>query len=414
MKTAYLFCLLSVFALFSCKTASVQEFDDLVNFRKDGVCHLKRGDFYPKQTITVPSGTTIIGHGTKIRFDEASPFPIFRASQISGTNLQNIEFYGEKLDEQTDKRTLEKYNYWFVMEMHNSSEITLDHCRFTNSYGTAVHLSDCSQVAFKNSAFSNIGVSTTGDGLYSYDGIIIGARENTEKITISRCSFKNIGTNFSQGVPSWPNDGDGVHIQGQGTINDVEITENSFHKCASRGVKVQSGFNIEITDNHFSDCWTAVNIAMAKDVDGVNISYNTLNNCRLSFGTDCLANEKRTAYNINITQNVVDSCLHFFRTSGQSSVQNASISGNKIGQIGTYFFTGRLINTRIENNSITQYATENDPVDNMAIYISPESDRLSIRNNVFGKPTFAKKEIVNQSQNNISIGENQFIPIEQQ
>ena len=391
-------------------TKEILEFEELVSWKKGGVCVLKRGNFYPVKTINIPSDLQISGRRTKIYFDDKSPFPVFRAFQTKNTVISKLDFVGKPLQKISNKTTLDGYNYKFIFEIHNSSALVIDKCRFVNSYGTTVHLSDCREVKFKNSAFRNIGLSTSGDGMYSYDGIIIGAYNRSEKITISGCDFSNIGTNFPQGVPNWPNDGDGIHIQGKGEISDVSILSNRFYRCASRGIKVQSGSNISIQKNHFEDCWTAVNMAMAKDIHGADISNNILKNCRLSFGTDCLADEKRTAYGVKISQNSVDNCLHFFRTSGQSSVSDALISGNSIDSIGTYFFTGRMLNARIENNTVLRYATANDPTDNMAIYISPESDRLIVQNNVFGKSPFSKKEIVNQSKNEVNIGDNQFLP----
>jgi hypothetical protein len=91
-------------------------------------------------------------------------------------------------------------------------------------------------------------------------------------------------------------------------------------------------------------------------------------------------------------------------------MKNALISGNSVQNTGTFFLAGRFVSSIVENNRIGKYATGNDPDYNMIIYISPESENLTIRNNVFGKSPYSRREIENFSKNKILIEHNRFIP----
>jgi hypothetical protein len=401
--------------LFACTNIKVvTSLDEITQKRINNTFLLKKGKYLFQGTILVPSNTQIIGNKTTLLISKNTKFPIFAINSAKDVTIQNLVFQGEKLKADTNAATLLKYNYQFTIETNNAENVLFKKCAFSNTYGTVIHISDTKNTIIDKCNFKDIGITTQGDGNYSYDAIIIGGYKHTENIEVKNCTFENIGTNFPRKNPLWANDGDGVHIQSHQIIRNINIHHNQFTRCAARGVKLQSGEQIKIFQNQFEECGSAVNLALATDVSDVTIDNNNLKKCRLSFGTDCGGGiYKRKVNNLNITNNTVDSCLHFMRTSGYSTIYNSTISGNKVQNTGTFFFEGRIINGTIQDNVVENYATANDKSNTHIIYISPESDNLNIQNNSFQKSKFATKTIENFSKNKILIEKNKIREVKQ-
>ena len=399
----YIFLLISAFG---CKTSKLLSFDSIVAYKKGNEYYLKSGKFNIGGGITLPSNISLIGNNTFLTFDNNTKFPFFIIQDAKDVTLKKINFIGAKMVNTTQIEDYSKYNVQYILHINRSSDVKVESCLFQNSYGSVIQISDANKIVIKENNFKDIGISTTGDGVYSYDAIFVGGYNKTSMIKIVQNVFENIGSLFPALNYPWPNDGDGIQVQCVGEVDDVLIKENKFIKCASRGVKIQTGTNIAVINNSFSQCRSGVNLAMAKDLKNIELSNNLISNCWFAFGSDS-SSPGFTANGLKITSNIVtDSCEHFFRSSGYSKIHNCTISDNKIEQVGTYFIDGRFTKSIIENNIIEKYCTYNNPSDNMAMFIEPESDNLIVRSNYFGKSKGSKQEILNRGKGKITIENN--------
>jgi len=399
------------FVLFldSCKSnKQVLELERVIEFAENRIWKLKSGNFYIRKTIELPSNITLLGNETTFFVDDNSELPIFRINNTHNIVIKNIKIKGDKCNVDISKEKMEYFNHNYFVEIKNAGKIKIDNCDFSNSYGTVIKIMDSKNVDVVSTQFKNIGVATQKNISYSYDGIFIGGYHEACNINITACQFENIGANFPSGNPPWPNDGDGVHIQGVGKVSDVTIQNSRFISCSARGVKIQTGNNINILRNNFQNCRSAVNMAMAKPIHQINLSGNQINNCQMTFGTDG-GKDVSTVTDLKITNNTVDSCEHFLRTSGNSIVNKALIVNNIVGRVGTYFLLGRFLDTEVKQNKINEYATIKDGSYNMAIYLSPESDNVQIINNSFIKNDKSNREIINKSNKRILIKQNIFL-----
>lgn len=389
---------------------AVKEIDCVENLirKSDGnTIILKKGNFRITKSLILNSGTNIQGKNTCIQISPSDVFPLISFIDVSNVTLKNVKFYGVKLNGEVDDQFLRKANYDNLLQIKDSRNITIENCAFSNHSGTCVKLHDSENVKIDKCSFENIGVSTFKNLPYSYDGIFIGAVNKTDGVTISNSSFKNIGYSFPKGNPPWPNDGDGVHIQGIGSINNITINNCRFEGCSSRAVKIQSGSNIKISNNLINRGWSAVILAMISSVKNVQIKNNTITNVRITVGTDTPF-ESQYVENLEIINNTVDTCYHFFRTSGYSNVSNAKITNNKVGESGTFFVSGRFKNTVIANNIVEKFATKDDPSYIMGFIMSPESDKVKIQNNTLHGESDRSYLIYNLSKNDIQLTNNHF------
>ncbi len=386
------------------------------------IIYLKSGTLELNNTIEIPSGIRLIGKNTIIKFSRNSPFPLIKIEGKRKIELSNIKFIGEPLINLSETNTIPKYNHSYIIEINNSEDILIDNCTFQNSFSTVIQISDSRNIKCINSNFTNIGVSTSGSGAYSYDAIFIGGYKKSELIKVANCTFENIGSLFPMGNKPWPNDGDGIHIQGVGEVNEIEIKYNVFKNCSARGVKIQTGDKIYIVDNQFINCWTSVNMAMAKNISNISIKNNIILNNKYAFGTDgydsgsgFFVNGKSffCVTNLTISNNMVDTCDHFFRTSGHSIASNATIANNNVQNIKTYFIDGRFLNSLINNNTIDKYCTIQDPSYNYALFIEPETQNLMVRENTFGKTKGSKQTIINSSNGSVTLINNNFFQIKE-
>ena len=403
MKLYYL--ILVVLIVDSCTPLLHQNLKEISYKQKGNNVYLKKGVIEIDESIVINDNLNLIGDNTTIKCKSDFSIPFIKINNNKNISISNVTFLNGKLENSSDKSYLERMNILYGIEIFNSSNIKIDNCHFENFKGTAIKVLDCDEIKITNSKFKNIGLSSYKGVEYSYDGIYLGGYNKISNVVIDKCDFENIGSLFPYGYLPWPNDGDGVHILTAGLAQNILVQNCKFLNCTARGVKVQSGNNIQLLNNNFTSCGSAVILTMNKDIDGVVIKDNNVTKCNYAFGTDALYGNHNVS-NLLIQSNKVDSCEHFLRTSGQSNIHNSEISNNTVDKLGTFFIVGRLINTKVLNNRVKKYATINDPSYNMAIYISPESDMLEIRDNIFGKSKNTNAYITNMSKNRIVIQNN--------
>ncbi len=398
----YYICSLLLFAT-SCRSVSdVNKLDSIVRKKSGKTWYLKSGVFKLRNTIDIPTGTILVGRKTTLIVPENIEYPAIRIKSVSRVVLKNINIRGEKLIESgKSNQFLNIYNTNYFLEIHNCENIKVENCSFSNSYGTVVHVSDCVSLDFTDCVIENIGVATSEKTNYSYDGIFLGGYKYTSDVHINRCVFRNIGMKFPSGGPPWPNDGDGIQIQSMGKIERIKIENCVFDRCSARGIKIQTGNNIEVDNNNFLTGWAGVCIVMPWSVSNIKLTNNILTDFKYPFGTDCYT-DYFIVDNLLIQKNKVNKCEHFFRTSGKSGVKNAQILDNEIDDVGTFFISGRFYDTKVMGNKIKVFGTALDQSYRMAIEINEESDNLSIEGNSWRKfkennyesVIFSKKRVI--------------------
>jgi hypothetical protein len=408
MLNNYLFFMLSILSILSCQSRKlINSLDQLKKSTQNNIIYLKSGQFVIESSIVIPSGTVLVGNNTTLLVKKGSKLPVMIMNGVKDVVLRNIHIRGEELDNSIINPIREKYNTTYFLLINQCDNLLLDNCTFQNSYGTVVQIQDCKNINVTKCTFENIGVSTPANVNYSYDGIFIGSYIKTENINIKNCIFKNIGNKFPAGNPPWPNDGDGVHIQGMGVVENIVISNCQFTGCATRAVKIQSGDNISIKNNRFTDCYCGVTMAIIRKITDIRILDNIVKGCTLPFGSNSNS-DAVWCDKVVVAGNKVDKCDHFFRTSGVSGISNSRFDSNQIEDIGTFFLSGRYVNTVVKNNTITTFGTAGDKSYFMALEILEESDNLIIEGNTFGKHLPSNTEMQNFSKKRVEMRNNRF------
>ncbi len=362
--------------------------------------YLKSGLIRLSQTIDLPSNVVLKGNNTTFVFDYNFSFPLMKLNGIINSSLIGIDFKGETLDLKRSSKEFcgQAERNWFV-QIWNCKNITIDNCNFINSYGTVIHSMDNEKLYIKNSSFKEIGLPTPPDFNYSYDAIFLGAYKFSSDIFISKCKFHNIGKNFPPGNGYDANDGDGIHIQASGEIENVNIRKCIFEKCGSRGVKIQSGSKININDNEFIDCYTSVVMAIVKPIYDIDLSNNYSKNSSMVFSSETSTGSPISIYNLNISNNtVIGYSSWFMRTGGSSNIVNGTFQNNYMEESGTHVFAGRFYKSKITNNKVDSFGSLKY-VYEMALEIAPECYDLLVENNYFGKFSEVNYELKNYSKN---------------
>lgn len=354
--------------------------------------YLKSGIFKIDKPIVIEDDVTIIADSTTLLISEQCPIAInLRGSRditIIGLTIQY-----EKKPKQSSRTKLEHYNYLKAIDIFRSSRISLKGVHLYDMPYKGIRIEGSKDIIIEDCLFENLGLALIDNSRYSVDGIFIGGKENVENVRVLNCDFQNIG-NYDKGKSH--QDADGIHLQSTTNLSKVTIENCMFYNCGTRGIKIQSGEDIEITNSSFELCKSAISASMAHPVNRLNIENNIITNCFYPFGSNSI--QPLVLSNLKIRDNTIDKCENFFRTNGKSDVNEFEIVGNKVQEISTSFMIGRFTNGIIKSNVVEKYATSKNKSLNMAILLSPECKNIEIIENDFGKTSNTDRVIVNRSK----------------
>jgi hypothetical protein len=406
MKNLNNYIFISLCILFvSCSSKKAINISQIVEHVDGNKIYLKEGGFIVDEPIILDSKSRLIGNNTILIPSKDHPYPLIKINNSHDIVIDNVQIECPELKNIDEKIYLQKGNYKYGIEIKLSSDIEIVDCSFENLIGTGLKVLDSKEINISHSTFKNIGLSTYKGIGYSYDGIYLGGKSYVKNIKIDSCLFENIGMSFPSGTDPWPNDGDGIHILTPGIAQNISITNCYFNKCSARGVKIQSGQNVSITNNVFKGGKNAVGMPMLKSINNIKIDSNQIFGTLIPFSTNKSV-KYEYAVDLQITNNTIDSCLYFFRTDGTSNVRNGIIKNNIIGTTGYFVLSGRFYDSEISNNRITKFATAGHYSWKMAFLLLKESENVTIKNNVFGSIRKGTRILDNRSINNIIIKNN--------
>jgi len=338
---------------------------------------LKKRIYYIDSQIKLKSNQFIDGNGSTfiIKYTK-SKFHVFNLSYLNNLSINNLSIIGDTNLTNLDKKT-EKY----IIYINNSQKINLKNIRIKNSGFTPIHISDCKFININECHFSNIGLSTANIPEYSYDGIFIGGYKETSDIKITNCTFVKIGQSLNLDSDT-PDDGDGIQLQvpNNSKLHKIEISNCLFDSCTARGIKIQSGFNLNIFNNRFHFCKTGIGITMANIVKDTKITNSQFNNCYYAWGTNSNSTNIY-ADNILFKNNRIENCYAGYRSSGLSRLFNSVIDSNIVSNLKTFFLDGVFENSSITSNKIKDFGMANDPSLYMAILIADKSKNIIVSQN---------------------------------
>lgn len=336
------------------------------------------GKMFIDRTITLPSNTIIIGSkNTIIQYDQSQNYHLFRSGNTSNILIKDLTI------RPINKHITKSHNQgYYAFKLLNVSGLVMDNIIFEDNLNTAVAIFDAEDARFSNCTFKNMGADTKGKS-YSYDGIFIGAyNTGTNGVIIDRCRFENIGTN--QGNVSFSNDGDGIQTYTKKSfIKNISISNCTFSAIGRRGIKIQSGSKIKIQDNTFENCKIALGISMASSTQDVFFRNNLVSKGTQGINTNSTKNKPCSVMNFQIVNNEFTDLYGGIRTSGTSSINNASILSNKSSKLKAYFFDGKISNSEISNNTIKDFQIDSKLKVKSSMFLWNGSENNSITSNIF-------------------------------
>lgn len=327
---------------------------------------------YICETLTIPSGTTLLGDGAglttiKAKSTLSGSAALIKNQTTSGSvnvyydkwiRIEGITFDGNNLGgNQTRVSELLGFSKCQHIEIRN--------CRITNVQYMGIAFGGCNVIRMSNCELDNIGDHTTGlsvngpavwlgqsldgsydidaifDGLYIHDCYEAGFNASGNKVKIVNCVIRDVkeaGIFVSNAVTD-------ILIQGN-TIQGVTRTNIS-----SSGLEIGAG-NVRIIGNLITDT-ESDNISLT-DAQGIIIEGNILARPRLDAGYFSQANNisvitTQSAPNqpmwINIENNIanVGSPYSFVAVGNSgSAIQHVTINGNNVA--GVTFSSGKAFN----------------------------------------------------------------------
>lgn len=372
--------------LYSVNNLSSERLQQIIDHANDTI-YLGAGELYLNSAIHLKANTHIKGDSTVVRYDQSQRINFIRANNQSNISLQNLSIqpvvkaiHGSSVS--MGSRTSNNSGY-YPIKMLNVDGLKLVNVAFRNQLNTAVALYDVSNVEIVNCSFNNIGAGTTGKK-YSYDGIFIGAyRQGTDGVVISGCQFEDIGVE-DDGTNDFVNDGDGVQLYTKKSkIENVLISNCLFRNIARRGVKVQSGSDIKIIGNEFDKCNVAIGVSMENSTRKVVFDDNFVSNCNQGVNTNSRKGKPCIVNGLSVSGNRFENLKGVLRTSGSSAIIDGHIADNRIENIATYVFSGRMSNTNIKGNEMLNYQISPIESSNAAIYVWNGSSNTTISENHF-------------------------------
>lgn len=362
-----------------------------------GKLTLEKREYSISSTINLKSGITIIGNGATFKkVSKGKPFYILQINNINNVTISDLNITGDR--HEISNSDLSIYMADYGINMLNSSNITFSNMKFSELVSSGIRIHDVHNLYISNCKFENIGLSTQKSAPkgYNYDCIFIGGDTLSDSVTIQHCIFRNIGYNNSD--MKYGNDADGVQVlmRKGAKANNFDIKFNTFDGVSARGIKIQSGSNIKITNNSFKNCHSATGIVMADNIQDLVFSTNTIDSCSyvLSPNSSAIFYIK----NFTVENNIASNIDFFIRLSGKSTIQKANFNNNQASNIGYSFASGRFNNTNFVKNTIRNYAIGGNPSFYMAFLIAPESDTVNIQNNTISGS--AKKSTIVYFQGN--------------
>lgn len=383
---------------------------DLIERVAGDTIHLRAGSFALTRPLTFPSGTTVVGNGTELVLPQTDAFtPGVVLDGVRNLTLRGLTLRGDVFTARTDVNYLNRANHANAILIQNANNVRLENCVFRDLVGTGVKVLDSRQLAFRQCHFERLGLSTPPTATYSSDAIYLGGNSYVSDVTVTDCTFRNVGSEFPPGHSGWPNDGDGIQIASLGEVSNLTVRGSTFDRCSARGIKIQAGENILVEDNTFTDCGSAVVIAMIQPTRDVTVQNNRIDRVSFAVSTD---NDQPgpllPVHNLRVSNNEVGSCIFFFRNNGYTILRGGGFTDNRVAQIGKCFIDGRLVDATVRGNVIGGYAAVDDKSYDMAILLSPESENVTIENNVFGKSAASNRDVLNRSVKRIDIRNNTF------
>ncbi len=388
--------------------ASSPEWQRLLRTESTQVVRIPPGTYHLDEGFVISgSKRKVVATDVIFTFDDDSELPLVTFENCRDCSISGLRITGPPIEPVQPRAFLERENLRYAMAARNCEGLSISDCHIESIYGTGIHLSDVSNASVTKSTFRNFGAKTPPGVTYSYDAIFVGGYKSTAHVQITDCEFDNIGASSAADNPPYGNDGDGIQIQGAGRVTDVEVRDCTFRGCAARGIKIQSGNSIAIVDNEFYSCSNPINFAMSRPVSRALVRGNTADTCLFFLESDCLS-EPMTLSDYRVKSNSVGACARFLRTSGTSSVYDASIVNNRVGRISTCFAEGRFINTTFADNTVGSYGADLRWGYNHAIYLNSESEDVHILDNEFAKARPEADEIIIKTESAVEMRGNSF------
>lgn len=352
----------------------------------------------------------------------------------SNVDIKNIGFIGNKIN-MIDILPKLYRSYSYAAFIKESKYVKFENVTFSNLLSTGIRIANSDDIEIMYCDLSNIGLDTgipsSRAKKYSYNGILITAdsTKTTERITIVGSNFVNIGLSMEskesvRGL-NYHNDGDGIQISKKGLVNKIVINDCRFDGCGRRGIKIQTGKNISISNNIFLNSRTAIGLPMNSWVEDVVIKKNIINNCVSAILPNSSGIGKGIK-NFKIDDNVVSNVNYFLYTAGTSfvtgnigvddsepSIFYSTIKNNRITGLSNYFILGDLRNTLLSNNKIFNFKiNSNNNRKRALITFKNGSSRVVLQRNIFRSKKFKNKLVeVRKKANNIYFMDNNKVMI---
>jgi Pectate lyase superfamily protein len=337
-----------------------------------------RKKYRVSQTLQLRSGTTLDGNGAElIPTASARRLTILQMNKVQNVVIQDLQMKGCF----PDTSRLPEFNWECLIKCDQSENITFKNVVLREHAFSGIRLCDVSNISFSHCRFIDFGYPFYSSLLpnYSYDAVFLGAEYGkTKNIHFSDCTFRNIG---NIDPIKGHSDGDGIHTQAVAAdiMQHISVNDCSFTNCSARGIKAQSGSNIVIKHNKFSDCTVGVGISMVNEMHHLLIENNQFSDCYYALNTNAF---QRLIYadHVSIQKNVASNLKYFLQAHGEAPLRNSDISDNVVNGIDFCFLDAKFVQTKIERNKVTDYARKKDPSFYMAILVN-DSDDVKISQN---------------------------------
>lgn len=387
---------LAICGLWSCKSTkavSVRKFgakgdgltDDTkalqqaIDAAKSSIVLEPRKKYRIQQPLKLHSNLTVEGNGSTLIAPTGSQLIVLELNRLENVELNNLKITGSF----PDTTKLPQFTREFLVKCDQSNNIRFNRVQVSNHAYSGIKLSDVTNVQLIDCHFSNFGYPFYSGDLpnYSYDAVIVTAEyAQTNGVVFDKCTFSNIGNHLPGKSHS---DGDGIHIQAikAEILHHVKVTNCTFAECSARGIKAQSGSQIQIADNKFIDCTVGVGISMVNDMHNIRVEHNQFTGCYFALNTNAFQ-RRIYADNVTIQNNTGSNLKYFLQAHGDAPLRNSAINDNTIDGLDFCFMDAKFVNTQIERNKVSNYARKKDPSYYMALLVN-DSDNVKIAQNEF-------------------------------
>jgi len=330
-------------------------------------------------TIAIKSNIKMSGNDAEIIIPPKSGFHVFLINDAKNIDLSDFRFTGNR--DSYAHNEIDKFRFYYTFYIKQAEGLRFNNLSFEEQATTCMQMIDVKEIEIENCSFKNIGLSNVGwtKKIYSYDAIFIGGEQKSCNIKIRNSTFSRIGQ--FKNKKRYTNDGDGIQILNlnSGNTENIFIEGCLFEECSSRGIKIQTGKNVNISKCNFNYCGSGIGMPMTKTIEQISIHNNNFTNTRLVLAVNSGASIN--ADRIEVYNNSVQNAREFLRTSGNSLVTNSRFYNNTVNGLDLYFISGRFQNTTFEKNIIKEFARLEDPSFYMAFLLWDTSDHVKIIKN---------------------------------